>query len=83
VSESYVRVDPGIQAFNPVIGGTRIPTEIIGGLCADGYKPASVIDLYPQLSLDDVMVAIRFEAYFGKRKRRHALRLLLPDWQRA
>lgn len=46
----------------PCIAGTRIPVATIVSLVAEGSTEQAVVDVYPQLTVDDVREALRYAA---------------------
>jgi uncharacterized protein (DUF433 family) len=53
--------DRRIQANQPVLDGTRIPTAAVWAFHEKGFSNEQIIDEFPSLSLDDVRAAIEHE----------------------
>jgi uncharacterized protein (DUF433 family) len=51
-----------IQRNQPIIAGTRIPTEAVWSFRESGYTTEQIIAEYPSLTPEDVDAAIAFEA---------------------
>ncbi len=56
-----VAMDPSILAGNPVVLGTRLETDLLGGLTSMGFGSADIAGLY-RLPLDRVERALAFES---------------------
>lgn len=56
-----VLIDPRVRGGTPVVDGTRIPTQLIAMLDADGMSPADIVDLYPSLMPQQVADALAYE----------------------
>jgi uncharacterized protein (DUF433 family) len=54
--------DPAIMMGKPCIKGTRITVELILRKLGAGRTFADLIDVYPQLSQDDLRAALSFAA---------------------
>ena len=54
--------DPQILAGKPCIRGTRISVQMVLEWIASGASRDSIIQSYPQLSVEDVEQAIRYAA---------------------
>ncbi len=50
-----------VAGNQPVLDGTRVPTAAIWEFHAAGYPRESIVEEYPQLTLQDVDAAIAFE----------------------
>ncbi|HEY3566583.1 MAG TPA: DUF433 domain-containing protein [Thermoanaerobaculia bacterium] len=50
--------DPEIHHGEPCIAGTRIPVRMIVGSLADGLTIEQIVAEYPQLTIEDVLVAL-------------------------
>ena len=61
-----VSVDPDVCAGKPCIKGTRIYIAIILDALAEGLTPESVIDHYPQLTIDDIHAALAYAAVLAQ-----------------
>jgi uncharacterized protein (DUF433 family) len=57
-----ISIDPGICGGKPCIKGTRIWVSIILDFLADDMTEAELLDLYPDLTHEDVLAAIAYGA---------------------
>lgn len=57
---SGIEVNPGICGGKPVIRGTRIMVRNILGMVAGGYAVDRILAAYPDLTHDDVSVALEY-----------------------
>jgi uncharacterized protein (DUF433 family) len=55
-------IDPKIMVGKPIIRGTRITVEHILRELASGTTPEQMLDLYPQLTLEDIRAACAYAA---------------------
>lgn len=55
-------IDPKILVGKPVIKGTRIPVYLVLNLLANGKTIEEITDDYPELTKEDVMAAIGYDA---------------------
>lgn len=53
---------PDVQGGRPVIAGTRIPTGAPYEFHRDGFAPEEIRVEYPSLTLEQIGLAIAFEA---------------------
>lgn len=53
--------DPDILGGTPAFRGTRVPADTIAALAAGGQSTEEIIDLYPQLTAEDVEDAVAFQ----------------------
>jgi uncharacterized protein (DUF433 family) len=51
----------GVQAYAPVIVGTRIPADLIGRLAEAGWTRDRIRESYPQLTNEDIDAALKHE----------------------
>jgi uncharacterized protein (DUF433 family) len=58
--KSRIVSDPLILNGKPVVRGTRISVEIIIDRLWNGVSEDEIVDDYPQLTLDDVRVALAY-----------------------
>lgn len=58
----HIEINRGVMLGKPVIGGTRIPVELILRKLGDGASEADLLDAYPSLTRDDVRAAMRYAA---------------------
>lgn len=59
----------GVLGGQPVIAGTRIAVRSVQSLANDGATPKQIIELYPDLTLDDVNAALAAELPRRRKKR--------------
>lgn len=59
----HVSVDPETQGGQPVIAGTRVPSEEIAALIRDGVPPERIADYYPSVSAAAARDAQSFAVY--------------------
>ena len=57
-----VLIDHTIMGGVPCIRGTRIPVATIFGLLGEGVTTDEVLDMYPQLVIDDITACLRYAA---------------------
>jgi uncharacterized protein (DUF433 family) len=55
-------VDPAVMVGKPCIRGRRIPAQLILRLLASGDSRAEIIQVYEQLTDDDITAALRSAA---------------------
>jgi len=58
--EDRVSVDPAICGGKPTIRGTRIMLKNILGMIAGGYTIERILEAYPELVREDVIVALDY-----------------------
>jgi uncharacterized protein (DUF433 family) len=56
-----LRIIPGKLSGEPHVESTRIQTQAIGALEARGLDPESILELYPDLGMENVTAAITLE----------------------
>lgn len=56
-----ISIDPKVRFGKPVIGGTRVPVELVIGKLAGGMTMEEVAREY-DLTLDDLRAALRYAA---------------------
>ncbi|MHA6764430.1 DUF433 domain-containing protein [Streptacidiphilus sp. PAMC 29251] len=59
----HVSVDPETQGGQPVIHGTRVPSDEIAALIRDGVPPERIADYYPSVTAAAARDAQSFAAY--------------------
>ena len=59
---SRIDINPAVMLGKPVIRGTRITVELILRKIAEGASAADLLDMYPQLSDEDVRAAAQYAA---------------------
>ncbi len=57
-----ITINPKVMVGKPVIRGTRVTVEHIMRELATGITPAEVVELYPHITLEDVMAACAYAA---------------------
>lgn len=57
-----ISVDHQVMGGVPCIAGTRIPVATVVSLVAEGSSEQTIVDAYPQLTVDDVREALRYAA---------------------
>jgi uncharacterized protein (DUF433 family) len=55
-----ISVDPEICSGKPHIRGTRIMVKNILGMFAGGYTTERILEAYPELTREDVQVALEY-----------------------
>jgi uncharacterized protein (DUF433 family) len=50
-----IEINPAVMLGKPVIGGTRIPVELIIRKLSEGASEADLLDAYPRLAPEDVI----------------------------
>ncbi len=60
-----ITIDPKIMVGKPVIKGTRIPVYVILNLLGEGCSFEKIIKMYPDLTKEDILSALRFAAKFA------------------
>ena len=56
-----LRIIPGKLSGEPHVEGTRIQTQALGALQARGLESESILELYPDLGIENVRAAVRLE----------------------
>lgn len=59
---SRVELNPSIMLGKPVIQGTRITVESILRKLGEGISIEEILDVYPQLKVEDIYAAINYGA---------------------
>jgi uncharacterized protein (DUF433 family) len=57
-----IEINPKVMMGKPVIGGTRIPVELILQKISEGATEADLLEAYPKLTREDIQAAIRYAA---------------------
>ena len=60
--QDHVVVAEDLHHGDPCIKGTRIPVKTLIGSLADGLTLAEILEEYPQLSANDLLVALAYAA---------------------
>jgi len=55
-----IEIDPRVCGGKPVIRGTRIPVAVLVAQLAEGQTWKDVMRGYPELSEDDIRVALQY-----------------------
>jgi uncharacterized protein (DUF433 family) len=61
-SNDRIEVNPQIMMGKPVIRGTRITLELILRKLSEGSSFADLLETYPNLTPEDIQVAIKYAA---------------------
>jgi uncharacterized protein (DUF433 family) len=54
--------NPEILGGKPIVEGTRLSVDHILGLLAHGMSHAEIVEVYPELTIDDVKAVIQYAA---------------------
>lgn len=57
-----ITVDPEIMLGKPIISGTRVTVEAILMKLSDGFTPEEVLECFPTLTREDILVALAYSA---------------------
>ncbi len=57
-----IEIDPAVMLGKPVIGGTRIPVELILRKLSEGASEADLLDAYPRLTVEDIRAGLAYAA---------------------
>lgn len=57
-----ITMNPAVMLGKPVIRGTRITVELVLRKLAEGAAPDQLLEMYPQLSIDDIRAAMHYAA---------------------
>ncbi len=60
--KARIEASPTIMLGKPVIKGTRISVELILKKLADAYTPQEISEMYPTISVDDIMACMAYAA---------------------
>ncbi len=66
-----IEVDPAIMVGKPVFKGTRLPVHIVLDLMGDGITYEKIMEMYSDLTLEDIMAAIKFASSILARREFH------------
>jgi uncharacterized protein (DUF433 family) len=58
--KARIAVEPSVLAGKPVIGGTRLPVDLIVGLLGQGWSEADILRNYPGLTHDDIAACLQY-----------------------
>jgi uncharacterized protein (DUF433 family) len=56
----HIEINPKILLGKPIIGGTRIPVELIVKLVAQGWTNQEILSEYPALKQEDIQAALLY-----------------------
>ena len=57
-----IEINPNILMGKPVIKGTRIPVELILRKLGEGATIEELLEMYPNLTKEDILAAISYSA---------------------
>jgi uncharacterized protein (DUF433 family) len=57
-----IEINPDVMGGKPVVGGTRIPVELVLRKLGAGVSPELIVTDHPRLTLDDIHAAQAFAA---------------------
>ena len=60
--QDHIVVAEDLHHGDPCIRGTRIPVKTLIGSLADGLTPSEILAEYPQLTEQDLLVALAYAA---------------------
>ena len=66
--KSRISADPAICHGKACIKGTRVLVSVVLDQLASGMTLAQIVQLYPQLSNDDVLAAIAYAAELARER---------------
>ena len=58
--EERIQLNTEVLAGKPVVKGTRLSVQLILELLADDWSTEEVLEQYPTLARDDVLVCLRY-----------------------
>lgn len=56
-------LDPAVMGGKPCIRGTRVTVGTVTGLLASGVEIPEILNLYPYLSVEDVLAALSYATW--------------------
>lgn len=59
---THITVDVNQMGGVPCVRGLRIPVATVVDMMADGMAESEVLDVYPDLMLEDIQESLRFSA---------------------
>lgn len=78
-AKKIVKIDQDILGGTPCFKGTRIPVHDIAAMIANGDRKSAILKAYPQLTVAQIDLAVRYaEAYPRRGRPRHK-----PLWRKA
>lgn len=63
-----IQVDPRVCEGKATIRGLRITVDFVLKLIGDGYTPAEIVEVYPELEPDDVYQAAKYGAWLASER---------------
>lgn len=66
---SFVVMDPGIRAGEPVVRGTRISVHVLADLAAQGASTEELLEDYPSLTRESLEAALTWARMYPRRGR--------------
>lgn len=57
---SRIDSNPAVMLGKPVVKGTRITVELILRKISGGYSVEEILEMYPHLTREDILAAVRF-----------------------
>ena len=60
-----ITINPSQMGGVPCIRGLRIPVATVVGMIADGMTEPEILKAYPDLELEDIHDALRYESAAG------------------
>ncbi len=60
-----IKIDPRVCEGKATIRGIRITVEFVLKLLGDGYAAQEIVDLYPELEVEDVYEAAKYGAWLA------------------
>ena len=57
-----IEINPDVMQGKPVVGGTRVPVELLLRKLADGASFEELLDAYPRLTTDDIRACLVYAA---------------------
>ena len=59
---SRIDSNPAVMLGKPVVKGTRITVELILRKISGGYSFEEILEMYPQLTREDILAAVEYAA---------------------
>ena len=63
---NLITIDPNVLNGQPCIRGLRIPVHLLLDLLAAGQKQDEILADYPDLTKEDIQVAIEYAAWLAR-----------------
>ncbi len=57
-----IEINPGVMLGKPVVGGTRIPVELVLRKLGEGATTDDLLDAYPRLTKRDIHACLVYAA---------------------